>query len=414
MPAIVSVKAGVALPSPVAGAVERHVARVDYIDALRVVLILLVVGHHSWEPYAFGYVPPEIILPGPPIPRIWAFLGVNAAFFMGLFFLLAGYYTPASYDRKGRRRFLLDRLVRIGIPLLIGLFVIVPLQGWMRMDLSPGMLHIGYWDYLENGFFGNGPMPAGWPATEHWPQVNFGHLWFLQHLLVYALLYAAWRLVAPRRWLDAIRPAPPSNWMIFAYAVALTVATVLIRIWYPINDWIGFLGFIQMEPAHLPQYLSLFVIGLFAGRGRWFETMPTQRGLTWLAVGGGLALMLYLLVGFGLIGLGGPGPSEPPAWLAVRDDLWEAFTCTGLCVGLPVAFRELGLGAGKVWRTLARNVFAIYVFHFPIVMLVQWALMETDLAKWVRLLLTWPLAVLLTVAFTNYVVLRLPGLRRVF
>ena len=398
--------------APLASDAVRPATRVDYVDALRVVLIMLVVGHHSWEPYAFSYTPPEIILPGPPVPRIWAFLGVNAAFFMGLFFFLAAYYTPTSFDRKGRHRYIVDRLVRLGVPLLIGLLLIVPLQSWMRMDLSPGMLHIGFWDYYVHGFFGYGARPAGWPATERWPQVSFGHLWFLQHLLVYALLYMVWRLFVPSDRLQAFRPAPPSNWMIFAYAVALAGASMLIRIWYPINDWIGFLGFIQMEPAHLPQYLSLFVIGLIASRGRWIETIPTTRGIGWLAVGGGLALLLYVLVGFGLIGLG--EPSAGPAGIDVRGCIWEAFTCTGLCVGLPVAFRKLALGAGKVWRMLARNVLAIYVFHFPIVMLVQWALLEAAFPKWVSLLLAWPLAAVSTVAFTNWVVLRLPGLRRVF
>jgi len=48
-----------------------------------------------------------------------------------------------------------------------------------------------------------------------------------------------------------------------------------IRIWYPQDHWIAFLGFVQMEPAHIPQYASLFVIGLFAGPRRWLETMPT-------------------------------------------------------------------------------------------------------------------------------------------
>ena len=47
-----------------------------------------------------------------------------------------------------------------------------------------------------------------------------------------------------------------------------------------------------MEPAHLPQYASLFVIGLLAGRGRWIDTMPRRRGLAWLAVGVFLAIFL--------------------------------------------------------------------------------------------------------------------------
>lgn len=400
-------RADTAMAGPIAGAAPR----VGYMDALRVFLTLLVVGHHSWEPYAFSYVPPEIMLPGPPVPGVWAFLAVNAAFFMGLFFLLAGYYTPRSFDRKGSGQFLADRFTRIGIPLLMGLLLIVPLQGWMRMNLSPGMLRIGYWDYLANGFFGFGAEPQGWPESQYWPQLNLGHLWFLQHLLMYALLYAGWRALFPTR-ASAIRPAPPTSLAIFAYAVALAVATMLIRVWFPVNDWIGFLGFIQMEPAHLPQYASLFVIGVLAGRGRWIETMPAARGLAWLGVGGGLALLLYLLAGFGILVPG--APAGGPGGIDVQGIIWEAFVATGLCVGLPIAFRELALGAGRVWRLLARNAFAIYVFHFPFVLLVQWALMNTPLPKWVSLLLTWPLVLGLTVAFTNYVVLRLPGLRRIF
>jgi len=43
---------------------------------------------------------------------------VVQAFSMGLFFLIAGYFTPSSYDHKGPRQFLKDRLLRLGIPML--------------------------------------------------------------------------------------------------------------------------------------------------------------------------------------------------------------------------------------------------------------------------------------------------------
>ena len=65
-------------------------ARIDFVDALRVVLIALVVAHHSVEAYVVEH-PQEIPLPDPPIPRVWVFLWVNAAFFMGLFF----FFLPA-------------------------------------------------------------------------------------------------------------------------------------------------------------------------------------------------------------------------------------------------------------------------------------------------------------------------------
>ena len=53
---------------------------------------------------------------------------MNAAFFMGLLFLLAGYFVPQSYDRKGSGIFLKGRWQRIGIPLVtLALFVHSPL-----------------------------------------------------------------------------------------------------------------------------------------------------------------------------------------------------------------------------------------------------------------------------------------------
>ena len=59
-----------------------------------------------------------------------------------------------------------------------------------------------------------------------------------------------------------------------------------------------------MEPAHIAQYASLFAIGLLAGPRRWLDTMPTQRGLAWLALGLGLAVVAYLIAGTDAISSG--------------------------------------------------------------------------------------------------------------
>ena len=392
-----------AVTKPSAGAAALR-GRIDFVDALRVTLIMLVVAHHSVEAYVVAH-PPEIPLPDPPIPRVWVFLWVNAAFFMGLFFFLAGYFTAGGFDRKGSGAFLGDRFRRLGLPLLLGTVLIVPLPGWSHLAFDPAVPRIGYWTYLTRYFLARGPKPDFWPAREYWPPFNFGHLWFLEHLLTYALLYAALRtLIQPDR--GSFARDPPSHRAIAAYAVLLAAATFVIRIWYPQDRWIGFLGFIQMEPAHIAQYASLFVIGVFAGPRRWLETMPARRGLIWLAVGGGIALAAYGLVGTGVLrGL------DSRDW---RICTAEAFLCTGLCVGLPVLFRELALGAGRLWQVLAANVFAVYVFHFPLVLLWQWALIDAPVPKWGRLIATVVGAIVVSFAFTNWVVLRLPYARRVF
>ena len=209
-----------------------------------------------------------------------------------------------------------DRGRRLGLPLLFGTFAIVPIMGSAHLALNPAVPPVSYWTYLtkyfppqgplHRYFLGDVPKPGFWPERELWPPFNFGHLWFLEHLLVYALLYAAVRAVIPADRGSAARNAP-THGAIAAYAVLLAAATFVIRIWYPQDRWIGFLGFIQMEPAHIPQYASLFVIGVLAGPWRWIETVPTRRGLAWLAVGVGLAALAYLWAAFATV----RGPELP-------------------------------------------------------------------------------------------------------
>jgi hypothetical protein len=57
----------------------------------------------------------------------------------------------------------------------------------------------------------------------------FGHLWFLEHLLVYALLYVAWRLLTARRSAGAPLPVP-GNAALLIYALLLGLLTYVIRI----------------------------------------------------------------------------------------------------------------------------------------------------------------------------------------
>jgi len=85
---------------------------------------------------------------------------------------------------------------------------------------------------------------------------------------------------------------PHLHLAIATYALLLAAATFTINIGHPQNRLIAFLRFIQMEPAHILQYATLFVIGLLVGPRRWLETTPIRRGLTWPAVGGELGILM--------------------------------------------------------------------------------------------------------------------------
>ncbi|MBP5680650.1 MAG: acyltransferase family protein [Bacteroidales bacterium] len=94
--------------------------RLYYLDTLKVMLTLLVVFHHAAEAYspysAWVYHPSR---EEEMMPLIWHFHSVNAAYFMGLFFLIAGYFVPRSYDRQGSWTFVQKKLVRLGVPVVL-------------------------------------------------------------------------------------------------------------------------------------------------------------------------------------------------------------------------------------------------------------------------------------------------------
>lgn len=342
---------------------NRTARRTYYLDNLKLLLTVMVVVHHAADTYA--------------APRFWAYqspvhapwldsmLGVNAAFFMGLFLMISGYFHPGAVDRKGVRAFTTDRLRRLGIPLVVYFLTVVPVLMYTYYIHYRHHPAIAFPVYYAEVFFGLGGKPADW-AGPSWPDFNFMQMWFVEHLLIYALLYAAWRAWRRNRPVVAVADGPlpegDAHACIFIYAVALAFSTAMVDVaGFPQGRWTGFLGFIQMEPHHFPQYASLFVTGLVAYRRDWFRRLPSRVGYFWLGVGIVLALGVY----------------AHRILYVFPDDLWvpyEAFLCVSLCAGLLVLFREKFDRQGPFLATLSANAYSVYIVHFPIVVALQYAI----------------------------------------
>ena len=96
-------------------------------------------------------------------------------FRMPIFFLLSGFFTALLWQRRGIHALIMHRLKRVGIPLLIGAFTIVPLQiYWWLLAHEKGLtLSEAIW-----------VIPFGWLGGLH-------HLWFLWVLLLLVGIFAA-------------------------------------------------------------------------------------------------------------------------------------------------------------------------------------------------------------------------------
>lgn len=107
---------------------------------LRTSLVLLVVAHHAVLAY-HGYAPRPAEPLGPatrgwsafPVvdaaiwPGIEVFSMYNDGFFMALMFLISGVFVWPSLRRKGASRFAGDRMLRLGIPFVVGAALLGPL-----------------------------------------------------------------------------------------------------------------------------------------------------------------------------------------------------------------------------------------------------------------------------------------------
>ncbi|MFJ2771270.1 acyltransferase family protein [Streptomyces sp. NPDC087300] len=230
--------------------------------------------------------------------------------------------------------------------------------------------------YFTDVYLGLGDKPADWTGLS-WPDLHFGHLWFIQNLLAYSALYVlfrqAARLLRRRDSRTRIRQVPGHSALLLL-ATALAAATFLIRIKYPLDTWIPVLDFLQVEPARLPQYATFFTLGVVVHRHGWLRRFDARTGWIWLTAG---------LLGVALLfAVGADAPAFGPGGFNAASALWatyEGFLCVALSVGLLTQFRETLTGTNRLTRELSADSYSVYILHLPIVVAVQFFLADRGL-----------------------------------
>jgi surface polysaccharide O-acyltransferase-like enzyme len=144
--------------------------------------------------------------------------------------------------------------------------------------------------------------------------------------------------------------------------------------------------------------------------------IPYSFGMRWLtaAATGGVALWLTVIIGGGA--LSGTDQSIFNGgwhWQSAAISFWESFVCVGTCLGLIVLFREKFNTQGRFARFLSDNAFAVYVFHPPVLIAVTMGLHAFAGPAIIRFALASALAVVLTFLASEFVLRRIPLLKRV-
>src|SRR6516162_10577706 len=140
---------------------------------LRGFAIVMVVAFHSCIAYLSSQ--PDSAL------AFDLFCAFTYLYLMQLMFFLSGLFVWPSLARKGGRKFLYDRVLRLGVPFAIGVYLLMPVTYYPVYRVTAV-------DPSWSAFWSH------WMALPFWPS---GPMWFLWLLLLFNVAAAALYWVAP-------------------------------------------------------------------------------------------------------------------------------------------------------------------------------------------------------------------------
>ena len=283
---------------------------------------------------------------------------------MPLFMLLAGFFTALSLSKRDTGNYALNRLIRLGVPLLL-LWSVIPAidEGTSELFKMPELISYIFYDI---------------PFT-----LRLDHLWFLYYLLFF---YGVLLLIKTT--------APPIFSLVIDFELSLSRVLCLwmpiLILLSPLNKPIGGIfgeipiTFGEINLGSMLFMASFFIIGMQAYKSSQFlENLQELR--FWLP-----SLIVFSLVPIGLLAWGGV-KDEPFAFAGLLE-LWIVNSLSG-SAALLLVLSIMGLAmnkissTGHVLRWLVRLSYPIYVFHLMFVVSVSGTLMFFGINDWIVVLL---------------------------
>ena len=370
--------------------------RVLFFDQIRALMIALVIAIHV-VPLAFtsGWIGVRVPTTGPPD----AFFGIAGGFFayfcntffMCMLFLISGYFVPRSVHKKGIARYLKDRLLRIGVPFLVGLLLINNASVLLgRLSPSSPLAELS-WNTL--------------------PFNSIGALWFLVVLFVFDLLYCTWVSLRGNRFTvdNSVSTPQMRSWIISAVVLGILEVVMLNQ-----KDLWGALSRSQLnglgaQGMHIFTYAFLFFLGCKASFHQWLERLDSHLVVRWFRFS--LALALSFLAIALVLTFNGSMSSEYGK-LVLLGALLNPFIGWGIIAYLLLWFQHNEHRCGQWLATAGVDSFGAYVIHSLVLVIVLTTIGFIGLNHWLVALATSALGISISFGISHQL-RRIPFVARV-
>jgi glucans biosynthesis protein C len=317
--------------------------------------------------------------------------------FMHLLFFVSGISVVYSLRKRNGGQFMLERLNKLGLPLLIAIFLLVPIPTWLGA-VSFGTYTGSFWSFYPAffGFPSAGSHVAGF--------FNDGQFWFLRYLLVFCALALPLLIAIKRKGED-------SRILAVARRFINLPLILLPALWFALMEglfrpgWPGSLTLIS-DWAVVTVNLSFFLIGYIAGSTPELLQAIEKHRLALLILGVGAHLCritVYYLVPV-------PNGYNPANILA---QVLRGLAAYGLVLAA-TGYGQRYLNRSGRLLGIARDLsLPLYFLHYIPVTVVIYLLLNSGLSIWLRWLIA-VVAAWVSVALFTLVARYIPVIRDFF
>jgi len=337
--------------------------RLLFFDNIRFIIISFVVLQHVALVYRVYGVPMDFT------QYLCKFVvSITDVFMMPVLFFIAGYFAPASIQRRGTRRFILGKIRRIWIPWFLGVTLILPVSVYFlyvircAREAAAPMRYFDYW----SRFMGSAcEFHTGFTTSPD--QFSHKHLWFLSVLftffVVYGLLHGFRERFLSRSTPEEskrTRQDPSAQKVLVLAGILCAAGFFVVKLFF---RWgyqaILVASVIHFEPSRLVFYVVYFCMGIYAYSRGWFAGGKSFGGVgVWTALCIS-SFGLYTYFNFS-------GSLTLTVGVKLMLSALRSLLCLSIFVVL-VSFAERFLNRpSKTWRRLSSNSYTIYIIHYPI------------------------------------------------